>query len=154
MYHFPDRHRGVPVQDWKSFWSPLRLMALTSHARNGASAGDHILRPRKGDNAPMFRTGDKVRVRSAAEILSTLDMSGRLEGTPFANGMMPLIGAVGTVLTVVSSAAVVLEFAQGKPFEWKTEWLMADGPAPHLAQRGEDAARRRLAALAADYRGN
>ena len=154
MYHFPDRGRGVPVQDWKSLWSPLRVMALTSSLRNSASAGDHILRPRKGDEAPLFQAGDRVRVLSAAEILSTLDMSGRLDGTPFANRMMPLIGAVGTVLNVVSSAAVFLEFASGQCSEWKTEWLMPDGPAHSMTPRAEEAARKRLAALAADYRGN
>ena len=150
MYHFHDRGRAVPVQDWKSFLSPMRLMTLVSPFRN-TSAGDHILRPRKPDDAPQFNIGDRVRVRSAAEILSTLDMSGRLGGVPFGNSMMPLIGAVGTVTRVAPFAAVVLEFAPDMRSEWKTEWLAHDGQAPILTRRAEEAARRRLAELAADY---
>lgn len=153
MYHFHDRSRIVPSQDWKSFWNPLRLVALAAPLYRIASAGDHILRPRKTDDSPLFHAGDKVRVRSAAEILSTLDMSGRLEGMPFSNGMMPFIGATGTVLAVLPSARAVLDFGLGRPSEWKTEWLTPDGPVPHLAQRAEGAARTRLAALAADYPG-
>jgi hypothetical protein len=158
MYHFFDKSRSVavpvPVQDWKSFWNPLRLMALAVPFYRIGSAGDHILRPRKTYEAPHFNAGDKVRVRSAAEILSTLDMTGRLEGTPFSNGLMPLIGAAGTVLTVLPSDTVVLGFGSDMRSAWKTEWLMLDGPVPHLAARAEEAARRRLAALAADYPGS
>jgi hypothetical protein len=153
MHHFSDRGRAVPVRDWKSFWNPLRLAALTSPVRDSTSAGDHILRPRRRNDVPNFKAGDRVCVRSAAEILSTLDMSGRLDGTPFLNGMMPLIGAVGTVSAVVPSAVVVLEFTPNMPrSEWKAEWLVLDGSAPVLAPRAEEAARKRLASLAADYR--
>ncbi|MBP2159804.1 MULTISPECIES: hypothetical protein [Asticcacaulis] len=151
MYHFPDRGRNVPVQDWMSFWNPFRLMDLAQPFYKNMSACDRILRPGRADEAPSFQPGDKVRVRSAAEILSTLDMTGRLNGAPFLNVMMPLIGAAGTVQTVMPSAMVVLEFGAGGYWAWKTDWLALDGPAPQLAQRAEEAARRRLAALAADY---
>jgi len=151
MYHFPHRGRNVPVQDWMSLWNPLRLMDLTQPFYKDISACDRILRPGRVDEAPGFQAGDKVRVRSATEILSTLDMSGRLNGAPFLNVMVPLIGAAGTVRTVMPYAMVVLEFGAGGYWAWKTEWLASDGPAPRLAPRAEEAARRRLAALAADY---
>jgi hypothetical protein len=151
MYHFPDRGRNVPVQDWMSFWNPLRLMELTQPLYKNVSACDRVLRPGRADEAPSFQSGEKVRVRSATEILSTLDMSGRLNGAPFLNVMMPLIGAAGTVKAVMPYATVVLEFGAGGYWAWKTEWLASDGPAPQLAPRAEEAARRRLAALAADH---
>ncbi len=153
MYHFHAKGRSVPVQDWVSFWNPLRLMELAAPFYRQVSACDRILRPGRADDAPHFRPGDRVRVRSAAEILSTLDMDGRLEGTPFLNVMMPLIGAAGTVLTVMPSACVVLEFVPDRRSVWKTEWLAMDGPVADLAPRAEAAARTRLAALAADYPG-
>ena len=153
MYHFPDRSRIVPVQDWKSFWSPSHLFALASQFHKITSPGDNILRPGKADEAPRFAAGDRVRVCSAAEILSTLDMDGRLDATPFSIGLMPLIGVAGTVRTVLPSAKVVLEFGSDMWSVWKTEWLTPDGPVPHLAARAEEAARKRLASLAADYAG-
>ena len=42
--------------------------------------------------ATSFRAGDHVEIRSAAEILSTLDDFGMLDGVPFMPEMLPFVG--------------------------------------------------------------
>jgi hypothetical protein len=52
----------------------------------------------------MLRRGDTVEVRSAAEILATLDEHGRLEGVPFMPEMLPYLGRRYTVAARVERA--------------------------------------------------
>lgn len=111
-----------------------------------------------------FRAGDHVEVRSAAEILSTLDDSGTLDGVPFMPEMLPFVGqrfrVASRALKVCSSignahldGVVFLDQlrcdgsahggcqAQCRMF-WKEEWLrFADEDVGSAPPGGEDATR-------------
>jgi hypothetical protein len=113
-----------------------------------------------------------VRVRSAVEVLSTLDAQGRLEGLPFMPEMIPYLGRTLTVRrradqTCVEGLglrglprAVFLEDARcdGAAHDgcqrrcalmWKEAWLRPAGaPAPAMDPAAEAEARLRLAGFA------
>ena len=123
------------------------------------------------DAVEHFYSGDAVRVRSAVEILSTLDMDGKLEGLPFMPEMVALIGAQARVQrradrTCVEGFglrgmkdAVFLEKARcdGSAHDgcqrdclmfWKDAWLAPADTSVAPSPRAEEAARQRLLELA------
>jgi hypothetical protein len=58
-----------------------------------------------------MRAGDKVELRSPAEILATLDEEGCLEGTPFMPEMLGFFGRTFTVTAQVARACDTFEYA-------------------------------------------
>lgn len=114
--------------------------------------------------------GDRIRVRSAAEILSTLDSQGRLHGMPF---MPEMIAFIGETLTVRRRAdqtcveglglrslpqTVFLDGARcdgkahagcqrGCALFWNEAWLTADEDALPIDPAAEAQARQRLLAF-------
>ncbi|HWU50860.1 MAG TPA: hypothetical protein VN042_13340 [Asticcacaulis sp.] len=120
--------------------------------------------------ASSLRSGQRVRVRNAVEILATLDADGRLEGLPFMPEMVAQIGAIKTIRSRAGRAcvegeglrgmnnAVFLDEARcdgghhegcqrGCDVFWKTAWLSID-LTPTLVDAAERAARLRLLHLA------
>lgn len=120
---------------------------------------------------PHFYSGDTVRVRSAVEILASLDMDGTLDGLPFMPEMVPLIGQSARVFRRADRTCVeghglrgmkdvvFLDQARcdGRAHDncqrdclmfWKEAWLAPDGPVLTPMPRAEAAARQTLLNLA------
>ena len=104
----------------------------------------------RGDPAGRFHPGQSVRIRSAVEILATLDMEGRIGKVPF---MVEMLGFIGCDAVVVRRDAarltVTLDLPECEgPMVWKEAWLTGElaplKPMPVV----ELAARQRLVALA------
>jgi len=129
-------------------------------ARSGSPAGE-----------PRFYSGDMVRVRSAVEILASLDMDGTLDGLPFMPEMVPLIGQTARVFRRADRTCVEGHGLRGMKdvvfldqqrcdghahdncqrdclMFWKEAWLMPDGPALTPTPKAELAARETLLNLA------
>jgi 2-polyprenyl-6-methoxyphenol hydroxylase-like FAD-dependent oxidoreductase len=119
---------------------------------------------------PRFTQGDRVVVRSAQEILATLDADGRLDAMPFMPEMIAYIGREMQVARPIERAcvegpglrgltdAVFLEAARcdgamhdgcqrGCMMFWKTAWLRPADQAVALDPAAEAAALKRLAEL-------
>ncbi len=145
---------------------PWRLYRQARHARR-------LLRSRPASASPPGPLRhDAVRVKSAVEILSTLDPAGRLGGMPFMPEMIPFIGQILTVRRRADQTCVeglglralpltvFLDDARcdgtahdgcqrGCALFWNEAWLAPedeDGPAPDPAAEAE--ALRRLAGFA------
>lgn len=118
-----------------------------------------------------FYSGDAVRVRSAVEILASLDMDGTLDGLPFMPEMVPLIGQGARVFRRADRTCVEGHGLRGMKdvvfldqhrcdghahdncqrdclMFWKEAWLAPDGPAVTPTPRAERAARETLRNLA------
>ncbi|WP_443749066.1 FAD-dependent monooxygenase [Asticcacaulis solisilvae] len=118
-----------------------------------------------------FYTGDGVRVRSAVEILASLDMDGTLDGLPFMPEMVAHIGQTARVfrradrtcveghgLRGMKDVVFLDQFrCDGRAHDncqrdclmfWKEAWLAPDGPALTPTPRAEAAARQTLLHLA------
>jgi hypothetical protein len=118
-----------------------------------------------------FRPGQSVRVRSAVDILATLDRAGRLDGLPFMPEMVAHIGAVKRIRRRAGRACVEGEGLRGMRDTvflddarcdgyshdgcqrgcdafWKTRWLSSDLTAPATPDAAERAARLRLLHMA------
>jgi 2-polyprenyl-6-methoxyphenol hydroxylase-like FAD-dependent oxidoreductase len=118
-----------------------------------------------------FYSGDSVRVRSAVEILASLDMDGTLDGLPFMPEMVPLIGQSMRVFRRADRTCVEghglrgmkdvvfldQQRCDGRAHDncqrdclmfWKEAWLMPDGPAVTPTPKAEMAARETLLNLA------
>lgn len=124
-------------------------------SRSGAAA----------DQQPL-RVGTKVTVRSADEILATLDLDGRFEGLPWMPQMVELCGTSATIVRWVTSScvptengvvyggvtdAVLLDVGHcdggsfggcqmGCPLIWKTAWLRNQEAADQTDHESKDAA--------------
>ena len=136
----------------------------------------HKVRSTLMGNAPAapevhFYSGDTVRVRSAVEILASLDMDGTLDGLPFMPEMVPLIGQSARVFRRADRTCVEghglrgmkdVVFLDQKRCDghahdncqrdclmfWKEAWLAPEGPALTPTPRAELAARETLLNLA------
>ena len=103
----------------------------------------------RGDPAGRFHPGQSVHVRSAVEILATLDMEGRIGSVAFLPDMLGFIGCAAIVLRRDGARlTVVLDLPEGDlPMVWKEAWLTDDAPLTPMPVV-ELAARQRLVALA------
>jgi hypothetical protein len=70
-----------------------------------------LMNRREGPTAAGLRSGDCVRIRSAAEILATLDEDGRLNGLPFMPEMLRWCGRTMTVSARADKTCDTVEFA-------------------------------------------
>ncbi len=128
-------------------------------------------RPSPPAAEPRFYSGDTVRVRSAVEILASLDMDGTLDGLPFMPEMVPLIGQSARVFRRADRTCVEGHGLRGMKdvvfldqrrcdghahdncqrdclMFWKEAWLAPDGPALTPTPKAEMAARETLLNLA------
>ncbi len=136
----------------------------------------HKIRARFTRGAPRapdvhFHSGDAVRVRSAVEILASLDMDGTLDGLPFMPEMVQLIGQPARVFRRADRTCVEGHGLRGMKdvvfldqrrcdghahdncqrdclMFWKEAWLAPDGPVLTPTPRAEMAARETLLNLA------
>lgn len=136
----------------------------------------HKVRSTLMGNAPAapevhFHSGDTVRVRSAVEILASLDMDGTLDGLPFMPEMVPLIGQSARVFRRADRTCVEGHGLRGMKdvvfldqqrcdghahdncqrdclMFWKEAWLAPEGPALTPTPRAEMAARETLLNMA------
>ena len=69
---------------------------------------DSVARADAGPERP-FRVGARVAIKSAAEILATLDMNGRHEGLPWMPQMVDLCGESATIVKWVTSSCMPSE---------------------------------------------
>ena len=104
----------------------------------------------RGDPAGRFHPGQSVYVRSAVEILATLDMEGRIGNVPFLPDMLSFIGCNATVVRRDGAHQTVsLDLPEtDMPMVWKEEWVTADTPLAPMPGV-ELAARQRLVVLGA-----
>ena len=104
----------------------------------------------RGDPVGRFHPGQSVCVRSATEILATLDMEGRIGNVPFLPDMLSFIGCSAVVLRRDGARLTVsLDLpATDIPMVWKEEWMTGDAPLTPMPVV-ELAARQRLIMLAA-----
>jgi len=130
-----------------------------------------LARPAPPVADPHFYSGDAVRVRSAVEILASLDMDGTLDGLPFMPEMVPLIGQTARVFRRADRTCVEGHGLRGMTdvifleqqrcdghahdncqrdclMFWKEAWLAPDGPALTPTPKAELAARETLRNLA------
>ena len=108
---------------------------LVALKRWGKAAAHPHLPVRPATTAPLAR-GDQVRVKSAAEILATLDADGALDGLPF---MPEMLAFCGSTLTVHRRAEMTCVEGQGLRSMRDTVLLEAarcDGAAHDGCQRG------------------
>jgi hypothetical protein len=88
-------HRFSPARSWQRLSGRTRMAFGASAALAAA-----------GVVAARFSTGDRVSVRSAADILSTLDADGTLDGLPFMPEMLDWCGKPFRVLRRVEKTCV------------------------------------------------
>lgn len=163
-----ERRRSMATQT-SAYW---RARRLASRLRRTAGPRPEGRTARRGADAPKrFRSGEWVEVRSAAEILPTLDADGRLEGLPFMPEMARLCGTRLRVFRPAEKTcvegfglrrmkrAVLLEDVRcdgashdgcerGCLMFWKTAWLKPSGETgPVLDAASEADAMARLLAL-------
>ncbi len=86
--------------------------------------------------APILLRDDRVRVKSAVEILSTLDADGRLDGMPFMPEMIPFIGRTLAVRRRADQTCVEGLGLRSLPQTVFLEGARCDGAAHDGCQRG------------------
>ncbi len=99
----------------------------------------------RADVPEHFRTNDAVRVRSAVEILATLDMEGRSNNRAFLPEMVAMIGMTARVHRSGAKGSVQLDRLPGV---WDEAWLAHKASDTAPAPAIELMARQRLLALA------
>ena len=158
-----ERARSTAVET-SPYW---RLRRMARDVKRG-------LRPRPMAAAAPVQPvrGDQVRVKSAVEVLASLDSDGRIAGLPFMPEMIPFLGRTLAVRRRADQTCVeglglralpqtvFLDGARcdgaahdgcqrGCALLWKEAWLApAETPAPAIDPDAEVEARHRLAALA------
>ncbi|MCW2573774.1 MAG: hypothetical protein JWO88_3832 [Frankiales bacterium] len=110
-----EAYRFSPARSWQRLSNRIRT-ALGASAALAAA----------GVVAAKFSTGDRVIVRSAADILSTLDADGTLDGLPFMPEMLDWCGKPFRVLRRVEKTCV----AGGYPMRSfpENDVVILDGP--------------------------